>query len=370
MDQQLLYGQAVSPGRLGSPVDQPERVVSLAADETTRYGRVAVYKSTDRTVGKLPRATQCVILDDGGTYTAGNMPVTINGVSLTVTYNTDKATTMGDIATAIAGLAFVSSATYAAGSNTITVVMEADVDVHGVALDVSGITGTMTITSYTYTNGNDLAGLVQRNDRLPYGTQRIIGLSDKAVLTLSGDVLNTSDTVDGYVFGAALATVTYATSEAVTLQLVANEIRKVPGIDDAVVDTTARTITVTARAGRALTATLTVTDNALASVAPSFATTYSTQAAPISETDAAYLPTETMDGVRKGRVWCLAEEAIALGDTVFVRVATTTTQTNIGALRNDADSGTCQAISGLSFISASATDPDGNRIVQVEVNLP
>ncbi len=228
----------------------------------------------------------------------------------------------------------------------------------------------MTITSYTYSTTDVLLGLALRDDKLPYGTARRTGLQDKAVLTLSGDALTTNDTVDGFVFGTAINQVTYATSEANTLQLVANEIQAIPGIVSAVVNATARTITVTAQPGKDLTVTLTVTDDALASVAPSFATVYSVQAMPISEDEQAYLPGETVGCLRRSLAWMRAEEAIAVTDTVYVRVATTATQTQIGSLRNDADSGTAQAISGLAFFGASQTDPDGNLVVLVEVNLP
>lgn len=368
MPGQTSYAQAASSGRPGQPYDAPERVWSGNADETIKAGLVVTSGRTDRNMAKLPRATQCVILDDAGAYTSGSAVVTINGVTVTVTYDTNKATTMAAIATALQALAFVLSATYAGGSNTITIVMQPDVDVYGVT--ATGFVGGMTITSYTYTTADALLGLALRDDKLPYGTVRRTGLQDTAVLILSGDVLNTSDTVDGFIFGTAIATVTYATSEAVTLQLVANAIQAIPGIVLAAVNATARTITVTARPGKDLTATLTVTDNALAAVAPSFATVLSTQAMPISEEEQAYLPGETIGTLRRGLVWMRAEEALAVTDSVFVRVATTAANTEIGSVRNDVDSGTCQAMTALAFFGASTTDPDGNRIVLVEVNLP
>lgn len=367
---QTDYAQAVPAGRAGMPYDSPNRRVSGAADETIGFGLAVVAKSDDRGVAKLPRANQCVILDDGGTYTAGDMPVTINGVSLTVTYDTDKATMMAAIATAIEALSFVLSATYVGGSNTITIIGQPDVDIWGVTLDVSGITGNMTITSYTYTNTNALLGLSVYDDALPYGTARRGAIQDRVVMTLSGDALNTSDTVDGFVFGVAIDQVTYATSEAVTLQLVANAILEIPGIDTVVVNATARTLTISASPGKELVVTLTVDDNAVAAVSPTFAGVYSQQAMPISESEAAYLPGEAVGIVRQGVIFARVEEAIALTDSVFMRVAASATHTDIGALRNDVDGGTCQAVTTLSFVSASSADPDGNLVAQVELNLP
>ena len=368
MPGQTSYAQAASQGRPGQPNDPPERVLSGNADETIKAGLVVMSGRTDRNKAKLPRATQCVILDDAGAYTSGTAVVTINGVTVSVTYDTNKATTMAAIATALQALSFVLTATYAGGSNTITIIMQPDVDIYGVT--ATGFVGGMTITSYTYTTADVLLGLALFDSKLPYGTARRTGLQDQAVLTLSGDVLNTSDTVDGFIFGVAIDTVTYATSEAVTLQLVANAIQEIPGIVLAVVNTTNRTITVTARPGKDLTATLTVTDNALASVAPSFATVLSVQAMPISESEQAYLPGETVGIVRRSLVWMRCEEAIVVTDSVFVRVAVTAANTEIGGVRNDVDSGTCQAFTSLTFYGPSTTDPDGNRIVLVEINQP
>jgi hypothetical protein len=365
---QTNYDQAVPAGRAGLPYDSPNRRVSALADETIGFGLAVMSKTDDRGVAKLPRATVVAILEDGGTWTAGNGIVTLNGVTVSVAYNTDKATTFADLATAIQALNFVVTAAFAA--NTLTITAEEDVPLSGVVMDVSGITGTMTITSTTYTTTDELRGVSVFDDSLPYGTARRGAIQDRVVMTLSGDALAANDTVDGFVFGVAIDQVTYATSEANTLQLVANSILEVPGVDTAVVNATARTITISARPGKELVVTLTVDDDALASVAPSFAGVYSQQAMPISETQAAYLPGEAVGIVRQGEIWARVEEAIALGDAVFVRVAASATNTDIGALRNDIDGGTCQAMTALAFVSASAADPDGNLIARVETNMP
>ena len=106
MSGQTSYAQAASSGRAGQPYDQPERVWSANAFETTKAGLVVMSKRTDRNVGKIPRATQCVILDDAGAYTSGSAVTTINGVTVTTTYVTNKATTMAAVATALQALSF------------------------------------------------------------------------------------------------------------------------------------------------------------------------------------------------------------------------------------------------------------------------
>lgn len=369
MSPQTNYDQAMSRAVPGLQVDgrHDNHAVSGAAEEIVRFGLAVVRKSDDADVFRLPGANQAVILDDGGTWTAGNVVSVVNGVTVTTAFATDKATSMAAHATAIQALGFITSATYVGGSNTITIVAAADVYV-STTFDVSGITGTMTLTSITYSSTDELMGLSIREVKTYSAIRQT--WSDQAVMTLSGDALNTADTVDGVINGVAIATVTYATSEANTLQLVANAIKAIAGVSDAVVNATARTITIYNTPGLEVEpASLTVTDNALVTTAPSFAATYSQQASPLAVTEAAYLPTETVGAMRRGSVYCRAEEALALGDSVYMRVATGSFAQR-GAFRNDADSGTCQLVSALRFAGPTVTDPDGNRIVPVELNLP
>ena len=316
---------------------------------------------------RLPISTTGVILDDAGAYTSGTFVVTINGVTISVAYNADKNTTLGDVATAIAALAFITSATYSAGNHTITIVATDEVDL--VIGTVSGLVGGMTITSTTYTSADDIIG-VARIDTIESGSYRASG-NDRAVATLANDVLNTADEVNGSVNGAAIAAVTYATSEAVTLQLVANAIKVLAGVKDAVVNTTLRTIDVTMNTGLPLDSLiLTVTDNALASVAPSFSYVYSEQGVAIPRNRAYFLPTELVPVLRKGVIWMQAEEALTPASSAFIRHAATASFAIRGRIRNDIDGGTCVAVTAFKIVGNTITDPNGQLIVPVEMNQP
>lgn len=369
MSPQTDYSQAMPVAVAGLQLDgrHDNHVVSAAAEEVVRFGLAVVKKSDNFDIGRLPGANQVVITDDGGTYTAGNYVVTINGQTLTVAFNTDKATTLGDVATALQALGFVTSATYVGGSNTITIVATADVYL-AVSVDLSGITGTMTISGYTHSSTDDILGLSTREVK-SYGDARN-RVNDTAVCTLSGDALAANDTITGTINGVAFATVTYATSEANTLQLLANELMKNSGVASATV--LGRVVTVLNNNGLEIEISLTVTDDALVSVAPSFSIAYSKQATGVSLEQVAYFPTETISTTRRGALWVQCEESVSVGDTPYVRVASGAGGSQRGAFRNDADSGSCQDVSSTfgKFIRDAVQDPDGNYVSALEVNLP
>jgi len=369
MSPQTNYEQDSRFGMPGLCVDTKVGYVeSAAAEEVIPFGVLAVEHATDPEIVRLPGANTLVVTDDGGTYTAGNYVATINGVTVTVAFDTDKATTLGNVATALAALNFVASATYAAGSDTITVVAQANRRLT-MTVDLSGITGDMTIDSIVGSISEAIKGLtVLRTSE--YGQTRNTN-NDQVVMTLSGDTLTTDDTVDGVINGVAIDQVTYATSEAATLQLVANAILEVPGVAAAVVNSTARTITISNNPTLLMeNASLTVDDDALAATAPTFAATYSKQPASVAVNETVYLAGETVGAQRQGKVWCLVEEAVAKGDSVFVRI-NTGTGTQRGAFRNDVDSGSCVAVSTLRFAGPSQTSSDGvSLIAPVEINLP
>jgi len=366
---QTDYSQDMRVAQIGQRVDaRPSDIVSGAPDEVMPFGLVAVQDAVDPEKVRLPAANSVVVTDDGGTFTAGTISATINGVTVSAAFDTDKATSMAALATAIEALAFIASADYAAGSDTITVVAEAGVGIDTLSVDVSGITGDMTIASYAAALSDTVLGLVQKVSR-EYGAGRRV-INDQVLLTLSGDALTTDDTVDGVINGVALGTVTYATSEAATLQAVANEILAVAGVASAVVS--GRTILVSNNPGLAMeNASLTVTDDTTASVAPTFAATYSSQNIGVANDAVANLPGETAAIVRKGTLYCKAEETLALGASVYVRVQASGANTQRGALRNDADSGTCVLVSSLRLLGPTVTASDGSSIAApVEINLP
>jgi hypothetical protein len=343
-------------------------VVSAAAEEVVRFGLMVVRKSNDPSIGRLPGANVVVITDDGGTWTAGDLVTTINGRTVTTTYATSKAASMAAHASSLQALGFVSTAVYAGGSNTITITAASDVYL-AVSTSVSGITGTMTISGYAYTSNDAALGLSTREAKA-YGQSRSKGIDDTAIATLAGDTLATADTITGTINGVAFSTVTYATSEANTLQLLADELMKNSGV--ALATVSGRVVTVTNNAGLEIQLALTVTDNALASVAPSFAITYAKQATGVADTEAAYFPTETISTTRKGAIWVRCEENVSVGDTPYVRVASGSGGSARGYFRNDADSSTCQDVSGTfgTFVGNAVADPDGSYIAPLEVNLP
>lgn len=89
------------------------------------------------------RNGQKVYTDSAGTYTAGSIVATVNGTDYTQVYDSDKATTLTALAAQIQGDANVSTAVYAAGSNTITIT-PVSTSVLAIEIDISAITGTMT----------------------------------------------------------------------------------------------------------------------------------------------------------------------------------------------------------------------------------
>lgn len=68
--------------------------------------------------------------------------------------------------------------------------------------------------------------------------------------------------------------------------------------------------------------------------------------------------------LRNGRVWVVCEEAMALGDSVFVRFAAGT-GTQLGAVRNDADTATAVALQGAVVVTASS----GAGICEIEFHV-
>lgn len=129
----------------------PQRVLSKMALSAVDFGRGIFRRYGYEEYGRLPVENQCVILDNAGTYTAGDIITTVNGTAITTSFITDKDTTMAAHAADIqSGIADVYSAAYVSGSHTITIQSRNTTLV--VSTDVTGITGTMTITSYTNTS--------------------------------------------------------------------------------------------------------------------------------------------------------------------------------------------------------------------------
>lgn len=157
---QTSYSSSLVKGLHGSKADsRVDLVESMQA-----YGTIPIGRGVSKVYGNdtqvlLPVENNVVITDDAGTYTAGSISVTINGTVVTQTYSVDKNTTLTALAAAIlaAAPAGIRSAAYVAGSHTITLISSNQTLV--VTVDVSGITGTMTISSVTPTSINTFAGV-------------------------------------------------------------------------------------------------------------------------------------------------------------------------------------------------------------------
>jgi len=122
------------------------------------------YLAVQTLLSQSPRPTQVavgivagtkVILDDGGTYTAGNYKVKVNGNQIDEAFDTDKDTTLGNVATAIQALTEVSTAVYSAGAHTITITPATGYTLEVTDIDLTGITGTMTAELTTGTDTED-----------------------------------------------------------------------------------------------------------------------------------------------------------------------------------------------------------------------
>lgn len=83
------------------------------------------------------------------------------------------------------------------------------------------------------------------------------------------------------------------------------------------------------------------------------------------QTDNGYALNTMCQYLRRGAIWVKAEEAMAKGDTVYVRYLSGT-GTTIGAVRNDADSTTCAALDGASVLQYDST----TGLVEIDINLP
>lgn len=81
-----------------------------------------------------------------------------------------------------------------------------------------------------------------------------------------------------------------------------------------------------------------------------------------------YAAKETANVLRKGYIWVQIEETIAIGDAVFFRhTANGVGKLRLGAFRNDADTATCDQLSGARWVRGG-TAAEG--IALLEINLP
>ncbi len=83
-------------------------------------------------------------------------------------------------------------------------------------------------------------------------------------------------------------------------------------------------------------------------------------------TNGEYEQYEVVPVLRRGRVWMLAEDAVAEGGAVFVRFTSAGAEED-GRVRSDADGGDAVALPGAVYRSTTTTT---DQLVLVEINLP
>lgn len=361
MSPQTDYNTSMAIAMAGMLATSQNRTVrSMKAKEQIQFGVGTVkFIGVDDEI-RLPISSVSTIKENGGTYTAGDIVVTVNGYAATAAYDTDKATTLAALAVAIAALAPVSTCTFASNDFVITGVDNEDLTT---TIVITAITGNMTITSTVYTTSDTFFGIAVATQALEQGSRRADVL-DQSVITISGDVLNTADTVIVTVNGVAAATVTYATSEAVTLGLVSAAVSIMAGI--ASVSVSGRVLTVLSNPGLPLVInSVVIADNALAAVAPSAAIVASSQDVTSNAGQVVYDAGDVVSTLRKGQIYVLAEEAITTDDSVFVRFRASGSLVK-GGFRTDVDSGTAVAVTGWHYTKGASA----GGFAIVETNLP
>lgn len=162
---QLSYSSSLTEKVVGNFADgNDSKVATKICSGNVPVGRGVVKMYGVAKGVRLPQVTKCVILNSGGTFTAGNIVTAVTVTTpnaaattstITTAFDTDKNTSMTAHAAAIlAGVAGLLSCAYDSSGHTITLTSKNDT-LSGVATTPG--TGTMTITSYTYTSADTAA---------------------------------------------------------------------------------------------------------------------------------------------------------------------------------------------------------------------
>lgn len=145
---------------LGKNLNSASRLQYFSVDDLTALSAVLIggstapeYLAAQSIAAQSPRPTQFavssvlapkVITDNAGTFTAGSIVATVNGVAVTQAFSADKDTTMTALAAQIQARSDIATAVYSSVAHTITVTPEANIPL-SLAVSVTGITGTMTV---------------------------------------------------------------------------------------------------------------------------------------------------------------------------------------------------------------------------------
>lgn len=171
------------------------------------------------------------ITDNAGNYTAGSITVTVNGTAVVETYDTDKDTTLTNLAASIQALSEVTTAVYNNVAHTI-IITPSSTNLLAISTNLTAITGTMTMAlSSTATEDYDTAldAILLENSNF-YGiicTSRELGASGDIMdvaawveandrifvcATAESDAINVSDAGDSTSIPALLKANSYARS--------------------------------------------------------------------------------------------------------------------------------------------------------------
>jgi hypothetical protein len=188
---QLSYTNEMTQAFAGMKADARfDEVESFQAVSALGFGLGVVRGDAyPESQARLPNVNNVVITDDAGTFTAGNIVATVNGTVLTQAWGTDKNTTMTALAAQIAANVNVDTAVYASGTHTITIVANDDIELT-ISVDVSGITGTMTISSTAHTSNDVFRGIALQTHQ-DNRTMPVLGASTfSATGYLANDPIN------------------------------------------------------------------------------------------------------------------------------------------------------------------------------------
>jgi hypothetical protein len=85
----------------------------------------------------------------------------------------------------------------------------------------------------------------------------------------------------------------------------------------------------------------------------------------VGSQDAKYLEGDSVNVLKKGRMWVKVEEAVVAQDPVYVRHTTGGGGTELGAFRKSADTSTAAVVSGMKYL----TSADAAALALIEVDV-
>lgn len=364
----------MSPVQTSYDYNGPDAMAGMVADSMVSYtasraaleeiaaGRVVSPGASGNLI-RLPISNEVTITEDDGTHTAGALATTITLTkagggtiehSVSESYDTDKATTFAALQATINQLegldATLTSAT------VITVTPASGFEDYDIAIaDFDDVTGDVVITIAEDCTDTFL-GIARMSPNLEQETE-VRDLVSIQKLTFSADLV-ASNVVAGYFMGTSVS-VTYATSHANTMGLLATALRAITGVQG--VSVSGRQLTITMQAGySARHGVWTVTGGASQATIAWADASPGTQVPPFEA--GAAVPV-----ARRANIWCVGETAMAVGDTVYVRFREGSTGEYRGQVRNDSDSGAATAWAQAEVVRPSSAAGD---LVEIGINLP